>query len=106
MTEGDDKRQSGTLKWAEVIGGVFIGLLGSWLLFAIAVSALYSSLGDNGATWIYSLVGFGALFAIPVCAGAVLIHRGRGQLGSGMLLGVAIGSIIGAGVCSTFTLGA
>ena len=51
-------------------------------------------------TWVDALVGFGALFAMPVCAGVVLILRGRGQLGSGLLLGVAIGSIIGAGVCS------
>jgi hypothetical protein len=45
-----------------------------------------------------------ALFAIPVGAGAVLILQGRGQIGSGLLLGVAIGSIIGAGVCSTWWL--
>ena len=104
MTEGDDNHDSGTLKWVTVLGGAVLGLLGSWLLYAFAVVVMVSSLEGDAATWLYLLVGAGALFTIPVCAGAVLIHRGRGQLGSGMLIGVAIGSITGAGLCSTLTL--
>jgi hypothetical protein len=42
------------------------------------------------------------LVVVPVVAGIVLIRRGRGQLGSGMLIGVAIGSILGAGVCAGY----
>ena len=102
---GDEKRGPGTIEWTDVVGGAVLGLVGSWLLFAVAMLVLYESLGDDATTWVAALVGFGALFAIPVCAGAVLIRRGRSQLGSGLLLGVAIGSIIGAGVCSTWWLG-
>ena len=98
---GGEKRGPGTIEWADVVGGAVLGLVGSWLLFAVAILISYESLGDEGMTWVAAL----ALFAIPVCAGAVLIRRGRGQLGSGLLLGVVIGSIIGAGVCSTSWLG-
>lgn len=97
----DDKPRPGTINPAEVVGGTVIGLLGSWLLFAFAGLALYATLGDHATTWVDTLVGFTTLFAIPVCAGIVLIRRGRGQLGSGMLLGVAIGSLIGAGLCTS-----
>ena len=101
---GDEKRKPGTIEWTDVVSGAVLGLVGSWLLYAVAMMlVLYPSLDDPVITWVEALVGFGALFAIPVCAGAVLIRRGRGQLGSGLLLGVAIGSIIGAGVCSTST---
>jgi hypothetical protein len=102
---GDEKRDPGSIEWTDVVGGAVLGLVGSWGLYAVAMLVLYTSLGDNAAPWVYALVGVGALFAIPLCAGAVLIRRGRGQLGSGLLLGVAIGSIIGAGVCSTTWLG-
>ena len=102
---GDEKRGPGTIDWTAVVVGAVLGLVGSWLPFAVAMLALYPSIDDHAMTWVEALDGFGALFAIPVCAGVVLILRGRGQLGSGLLLGVAIGSIIGAGVCSTWWLG-
>ena len=98
---GEEKRGPGTIDWTVVVGGAVGGLVGSWGLFAVAILVFYESLGDEATNWVAAL----ALFAIPACAGAVLILRGRGQLGSGLLLGVAIGSIIGAGVCSTWWLG-
>ena len=98
---GDEKRGPGTIEWTDVVGGAVLGLVGSWLLFAVAILVFYESLGDGATSWVAAL----ALFAVPVCAGAVLIRRGRSHLGSGLLLGVAIGSIIGAGVCSTWWLG-
>jgi hypothetical protein len=98
---GDDRRRAGTINPAQVVGGAAIGLVSSWLLFAFAGLIVYATLGDHATTWVDTLVGFTTLFAIPVCAGIVLIRRCRGQLGSGMLLGVAIGSLIGAGVCTS-----
>ena len=98
---GDEKRGPGTIEWTDVIGGAVLGLVGSWLLFAVVILVFYESMGDGATNWVAAC----ALFTIPVCAGAVLIRRGRGQLGSGLLLGVAIGSIIGAGVCSSYWLG-
>ena len=104
MSGSDDRGGSRTIKWAEVVGGGVLGLMGGWLLFAMAGIILYANGWDLVGTREEVIVGLVALLIIPVCAGAVLIHRGRRQLGSGMLLGVTIGSIIGAGVCSAVAL--
>jgi hypothetical protein len=100
----DDPRSKAPINWVDVVGGAVLGLLGSWLTYAVAFMVLYGKLGDHAATWVDTVVGLGALLAIPVVAGAMLIYRGRGQLGSGLLLGVAVGSIIGAGVCGASPL--
>ncbi len=100
----DESGPKGTTSVTEVIGGAVLGWLGSWLLFAVASIALYSQTGDGGSQAAQIAVALVALFVIPVAAGAVLIRRGRGQLGSGMLLGVAIGSVVGAGVCTSTLL--
>ena len=40
---GDEKRGPGTIDWAAVVVGAVLGLVGSWLLFAVAMFALYPS---------------------------------------------------------------
>jgi len=88
----------------QVLGGVILGWLGGWLLFAVATLVMYTSFGDTGAQLTQALVGVATLLVIPVVAGVVLIRRGRGRLGSGLLLGVAIGSLVGGGVCASVVL--
>ena len=85
----------------QVLGGVILGWLGGWFLFAVATLVMYTSFGDTGSQVAGVLVGVATLLVIPAVAGAVLIRRGRGRLGSGLLLGVAIGSLVGAGVCTS-----
>ena len=88
----------------QVIGGVVLGWLGGWFLFAVVTLVLYASLGDTAPQISGTLVGIATLLVVPVVAGVVLIRRGRGRLGSGLLLGVAIGSLVGAGVCTSALL--
>ena len=87
----------------QVAAGIFLGWLGSWVLYAVAILVVVAAFGEaNRSVAIAGFVlSFVALFLIPVVAGVVLIRRGRGKLGSGMLLGVAIGSLIGAGLCTS-----
>ena len=81
---------------------IALGWLGSWALYIVAI---FITLASFGETQFYQAAGFVvavvALFLIPVVTGVALIRRGRSQLGSGMLLGVAIGSLIGAGLCTS-----
>jgi hypothetical protein len=89
-----------------VVGGMFFGWLGSWILYLVASAAYYGTVGDDRYDEVIGLVvGVVALFLVPVAAGVALIRRGRGQLGSGLLVGVAIGSLIGAGVCASVVTG-
>jgi hypothetical protein len=88
----------------QVLGGVIFGWLGGWFLFALATLVMYASYGDTGDQLAQVLVGTATLLVIPVVAGVVLIRRGRERLGSGLLLGVAIGSLVGAGVCTSAVL--
>jgi hypothetical protein len=88
----------------QVIGGVVLGWLGGWFLFAVVTLVLYASFGDTASQVSGTLVGIATLLVVPVVAGVVLIRRGRGRLGSGLLLGVAIGSLVGAGVCTSALL--
>ena len=90
----------------QVAAGIFLGWLGSWVLYTVAILVMLASFGEDKFDQIAGLVlGIVALFLIPVITGMTLIRRGRGRLGSGMLLGVAIGSLIGAGVCTSLMYG-
>ena len=88
----------------QVLGGVVLGWFGGWFLFALVTLVMYTSYGDTGTQAAGILVGVATLLVIPVTAGVVLIRRGRSRLGSGLLLGVAIGSLVGAGVCTSTLL--
>ncbi len=87
----------------KLVGGMLLGWPGSWILCVVAFAAYYGTVDDDGFRQSVGLViGLVALFLIPVATGATLIMRGRPRLGSGMLLGVTLGSLIGAGVCTSF----
>ncbi len=87
--------------WQVVVGAV-LGWIGGWVLLVVALLTMYS-LGDTTSTgWGENALMFGSLLVVPVLAGLLLMLRGRPGLGSGLLLGVAIGSVVGAGVCATY----
>ena len=92
--------EAGRVKPLPLIGGVLLGWLLCWMVFAFVLLFGYSSLGDLGwsahGTWI---AGAG-LLAVPLVCLVVLGYRAlHRQLRVGMLLGMTIGSVVGAGVC-------
>lgn len=98
----DENAVHRSINVAAVIGGAVLGFIASWVLAAVTIITLYSTSGDSTSTWQLALV-FSALALVPVISIAMLLLRRTRQWGAGMLLGVAVGSVIGAGVCaSTF----
>jgi hypothetical protein len=95
------------VQWGAVLGGAILGWLGTWFLIAVVVISQLASYTDGGATGTAETVANVVAFAaVPVISVAVLLfRRARGQFVAGTLLGVAIGSIIGAGVCGSVALG-
>ncbi len=85
--------------WASV-GGAVLAFVGTWLLFAIAVMALYSAYGDSTSTE-QTVMGVAALLALPLLGLALMIAPLTRHAGAGLLMGIAIGSVVGAGICGT-----
>lgn len=74
---------------SSVVGGLILGVLASWILLAFLV--LETNRGSD-AWW-------GALAAAVVFAALVVPRRTR-QAGAGLVLGLAVGLIVGAGACA------
>ena len=91
------------IRWASLLGGAVIGWLLSWALFTVAIFTIYASVGGSGGAAV-EVAAFLVLFAVAVVSLAVLFRRGRPQWGTGVLLGMAIGSIVGGGVCVGLSL--
>lgn len=100
----DDRAGDHDIEWTDVVGGVVIGFVACWGFFAFAVLATYSATGDSAAGWV-TVVVWASLAVVPTAFLVVaLVRRRRGQLVAGMLLGLTVGSIVGAGVCTTYSL--
>lgn len=98
MEEQSDARQ---VEWGPLIGGIIVGWILCWVLFGLTVLMLYVNLGDARQNLQITL-GITALLVVPIVLGLVLLHRRRrGQVVAGTLLGLTIGAIVGAGVCTT-----
>ena len=99
-----DRAENHDIEWTDVVGGVVVGFIACWGFFAFAVIATYSVTGDSAAGWVPVLM-WASLAVVPtIFLVAVLVRRRRGQLVAGMLLGLTVGSIVGAGVCTTYSL--
>lgn len=81
-------------------GGVILGFVASWGMFAFLAFATYASYGDTSST-LPTLVPIAGLVALPVVSGLLMIRPRSRRAGAGLLMGVAIGSVVGAGVCGT-----
>jgi hypothetical protein len=98
----DEQREARTVDWGDVLGGVVGGWILCWAVYTVFGFASYANAGDS---WRAGLTVWGSLAFTPlVLLGVVLVRRQRGQLVAGVLLGLTIGAILGAGVCTTFNL--
>ena len=82
----------------QVIGGAVLGFIASWLLALIIGFALYTTYGDSNSIWL-SVAIYGALALPAIISVALLVPSRTRYWGAGLLIGVAIGSVLGAGVC-------
>ena len=87
------------LRKLPVIGGAILGFISTWVLLTIAILVLYGTQVTGFLEWLVPAV---ALFALPVVLGLLLVPERTRRWGAGALLGLAIGSITGAGVCAGF----
>ncbi len=84
----------------QIIGGGVAGFLSSWLLIALTIIGMISTTGTDSASTKQNVVAF-VLVSLPaVIAVAVLMRTRTRYLGAGLLMGFAIGYILGAGVCA------
>ena len=84
------------IRGEHVVGGILLGLVLALLVQGVLVAAL-SSTPAFGQSPVLTL--FVAL--LPGIVGvALLLNRRTRQMGAGALLGVAVGSIVAAGVCT------
>lgn len=85
-----------------VVGGLVLGVLLAWVVTAIAVIISYSAWGESdggAAMWVVTAL---ALLAGPVVG---LVALKSAQVRSWLLIGFALGTIVGSGVCSLTFLG-
>jgi hypothetical protein len=96
----DEEPGTRQVEWGPLIGGIVVGWLLSWFLFGFALLMLYASLGDTREN-LQITVAITSLLVAPVVLGVLLLRRRRqGQVVAGMLLGLTVGAIAGAGVCT------
>ena len=103
MEERDETIESGggRLRAGPLVGGAVLGFAATWFSFALTVLLLYSAFGDTTSP-AQTALAVTALVAPPVLAGALMVPRRTRHLGAGLLMGVAIGAIAGAGVCGGY----
>lgn len=99
-----EPQESRSIALGEVFTGAVAGWILCWAVVAVFTFGTYASVGDSSSPWVGVLVG-GSLAVTPlVLLGVVLVRRRRGMLIAGVLLGLTIGSVVGAGVCTTYVV--
>ena len=94
------------LRSAQIIGGAVLGFIASWLLAFLAAFVAYDydqtvrrdRVGVPVSTW-QSVALDGALALPAIITVPLLISTKTRYWGAGLLIGLAIGSLLGAGVC-------
>ena len=99
MNEPENNAAEPPLRTLPVLGGAVLGFAATWFLLTVAILVLYDQQLTGAMEWVVPAV---ALFGLPVVSALLLIPRSTRRWGAGFLLGVAIGSITGAGVCAGF----
>lgn len=99
--DGPQEPREGRVTWWAVFLGALLGFVASWTVFAVTVLGLYATYGDSTSTGQNIVAGLG-LFGLPVILGLLLLRPRNRVVGAGFLLGLAIGSITGAGICAGF----
>lgn len=85
----------------QLIVGVVLGFVATWVLFGVVLLTIYAQYGDSTGTT-QDVIAIAGLVGLPVVFGLLLIPRRTRYWGAGFLMGFAIGSITGAGVCGGF----
>lgn len=79
------------------LGGLVLGVLATWLVTALVIFFSYASQGDHATTAFDYVLGAVAFLAVPVVTLAVVASA---RVRTWFLIGFAVGSIVGSGVCS------
>jgi hypothetical protein len=91
MTESPRK-----LNWSQVVGAAFGGFVLEWVV--IVGSFSLTPAADSGGA-VFLVVGF---LALPLLCAVLLISPRTRVFGASVLIGLILGSIVGAGVCAGF----
>ena len=99
----DDSRpgEPQPIRWGAVVGGAVLGFIASWLLFTIALLTMLATYSEDTSDTGGTVIMVGSLLLVPALSGALMLSRRTRQWGAGALIGVAIGSLTGAGICIT-----
>lgn len=94
--DGSRPQEPNTIRASQVVGGIFAGLIAAFLVQALLTMILYSTSAPG-----QPLVPMWVPPVLPGVVGvALLVSERTRQAGAGALLGLAVGSIIAAGVCT------
>ena len=85
----------------QVIAGAVVGFVATWVLFGVVLVTIYAQYGDSTGTT-QDVIAVAGLVGLPILFGLLLIPRRTRYWGAGVMMGLAIGSISGAGVCGGF----
>ena len=98
--QGDSAGVASGWKALSLVGGIFLGWIGSWVSFILVLLTGVADVDSRTRQTVAFAVGLGA---VPVIALVLLLlGRSRRQFGVGLLIGLAIGSIVGSGVCASW----
>lgn len=94
--EGGRPDQPRPIRAGQVVGGIVLGLILAFVVQGVLIAAL-SSMPAYGQSPVLTF----AVAVLPAVVGvALLLDKRTRQMGAGALLGVAVGSIVAAGVCT------
>lgn len=99
MSSEQPEEQERPVRAGPVVGGAILGFVATWALFILAVLVSYARQYDGTGGVVLAAV---ALFGLPVLSALLMIPRGTRHWAAGLMVGVAIGSITGAGICAGF----
>jgi hypothetical protein len=96
---GGGPDQPGRIRGGAVAGGIVLGIVGTivWMTIVFVAVLSVSSEGDTGAyDWL-----IGILFFLPLPVSILLlVFRRTRQAAAGFVMGLAIGTLVLAGLCS------
>ena len=87
------------IETAVVVVGSFVGLLATWFTSFVVFYTPSLHIADD--SFLSTVVG---VASVPVLSALLLVPRRTRYAGAGMMIGFAIGSITGAGICGALAL--
>lgn len=81
------------LDWADAARGGCLGAILQWVAIGLGLTIAVGSGGDSTIGTVLVWVG------IPIACALLLVHPRTRRTGAAFLIGVAVGSIVGSGLC-------